>query len=235
MFVQHLLSFRRYTVAALGVALWCCLGLTLPLGAQADSEKLNGNWVLDDAKSESYIGATKILKAQLLKLRKRHVKQDFDRSHGGGKGGNKYYEQERASSELRAADTVDVDWTLPGDLDVVMKAKTIKIYQSRMCAVLYDKRFKRLFAINPAGNSYSAKGTEFAHDGLGRTFGYFEREVLVIDTDIKGGDRLLEKFSLDAAGEELKILTRYRRTDLDRTLEYTRIYHRGELPQVSAK
>lgn len=228
MIVQHLLSFRRYAIPTLVVAVLFCIGLALPQRAAADSDKLNGSWVLDEAKSESYIGATMILKAQLLKLQKRHVKQSFDKSHSGGQGGNKYYEQERASSELRAADTVDVDWALPGDLDVVMKAKTIKIYQSRMCAVLYDKRFKRLFAINPAGNSYSAKGTEFAHDGLGRTFGYFERETLVIDTDVKGGDRLLEKFSLDDTGEELKILTRYRRTDLDRTLEYARIYRRGE-------
>jgi hypothetical protein len=233
--VQHLLSFRRYAIPTVVVAVLYCIGLTLSQRAAAESEKLNGSWVLDEEQSESYIGATKILKAQLLKLQKRHVKQSFDNSHKGGQGGNKYYEQQRASSELRAADTVDVDWSLPGDLDVVMKAKTIKIYQSRMCAVLYDKRFKRLFAINPAGNSYSAKGTEFAHDGLGRTFGYFEREVLVIDTDIKGGDRLVEKFSLNDSGDELKILTRYRRTDLDRTLEYTRIYHRGELPQASVE
>ncbi len=227
MHTSHLLSFRRFAARTMVAAILFSVGLALPLTAAADTEKLNGSWVLDEVQSESYIGATKILKAQLLKLRKRQIKGNF----GGdkrGQGGSKYQEQERASKELRAADTVDVDWSLPGDLDVVMTAKAVKIYQSRMCAVLYDKRFKRLFAINPAGNSYSAKGTEFAHDGLGRTFGYFERETLVIDTDLKGGDRLVEKFSLDEAGDELKILTRYRRTDLGRTLEYTRVYRRGE-------
>ena len=109
-----------------------------------------------------------------------------------------------------------------------MEAKTIKIYQSRMCAMLYDKKFKRLFAINPEGNSYSAKGTEFAHDDLGRTFGYFEGQTLVIDTDLKGGDQLVEKISLDETGNELQINTRYRRADLSRTLTYKRIFKRGE-------
>lgn len=226
MYEKHLPPVRRFAARTLVLAALLCLGWALPLAATADTEKLNGNWVLDEAASESYIGATKIVKAQLLKLNRRH-KDQFS-SDKRGQGGNKYYEQERASKQLRASDTVDVDWTLPGDLDIVMKAKSVKIYQARMCAVLYDKRFKRLIAINPAGNSYSAKGTEFAHDALGRAFSYFERETLVIDTDVKGGDQLIEKFSLDEAGEALKILTKYRRSDLGRTLEYTRVYRRGD-------
>ncbi len=228
MTVKCLLFPRRFTTHGVALAMLFCLSSALPVTAAADTEKLNGNWVLDEVASESYIGATKILKAEILKLNRRHSKDKFPTENKSGHRGNKYYEQERASKRLRAADTVDVDWTLPGDLDIVMKAKTIKIYQARMCAVMYDKRFKRLIAINPAGNSYSAKGTEFAHDGLGRAFSYFERETLVIDTDVKGGDQLIEKFSLDESGEELKILTKYRRSDLNRTLEYTRIYRRGE-------
>ncbi|CAN0481238.1 unnamed protein product, partial [Phaeothamnion confervicola] len=87
---------------------------------------------------------------------------------------------------------------------------------------------KRLFAINPAGNSYSAKGTEFARDDLGRIFGYFAGQTLVIDTEIKGGDRLTERFTLDESGSELTIVTKYRRSDLARTLEYSRLFRRGE-------
>lgn len=203
--------------------------VTLPTLAQADTEQMNGNWVLDTAQSETYQDAVKVAKAQITKLHKRHKKQSFSGSESNGAGGgNKYYEQERNSKEIRAEDTVDVDWSLPGELDTVMQAKTIKIYQSRMCAVLYDKKFKRLFAINPEGNSYSAKGTEFARDDIGRIFGYFEGQTLVIDTDVKGGDRLLERFSIDDGGDELRIQTRYRRSDLGRTLEYKRVYKRGE-------
>ena len=232
MSVKSLLCLCRFDRRDVVLAALLCLSFALPLTVVADTEKLNGNWVLDEAASESYVGATRILKAQLLKLNRRHAKEGFA-PEKRGHAGNKYYEQERASKRLRASDTVDVDWTLPGDLDVVMKAKTIKIYQSRMCAVMYDKRFKRLIAINPAGNSYSAKGTEFAHDALGRAFSYFERETLVIDTDVKGGDQLIEKFSLDESGEELKIMTKYRRSDLNRTLEYTRVYRRGEAAATS--
>jgi hypothetical protein len=232
MTLKYLPPTPRLATRVLILAALFCSGITQPRTATADTEKLNGNWVLDEAVSESYVGATKILKAELLKRNRRRTKDGFN-SDSKGHRGNKYYEQERASKRLRAADTVNVDWTLPGDLDVVMKAKTVKIYQSRMCAVLYDQRFKRLIAINPAGNSYSAKGTEFARDGLGRAFSYFERETLVIDTEVKGGDQLIEKFSLDEAGDELKILTRYRRSDLGRTMEYTRVYRRGEVVAAS--
>ena len=171
--------------------------------------------------------AVKVVKEQIMKMHKRHKKQGFS-GDGRSQGGDKFYQQERASAEIRAEDTIDVDWTLPGLLDTVMQAKTLKIYQSRMCAILYDQKFKRLFAINPEGNSYSAKGTEFAHDELGRTFGYFEGQTLIVDTDIKGGDRLLERINVDETANELHIETRYRRSDLGRTLEYKRVFRRGE-------
>ena len=224
--LPHRLSSHR-PVARLLLGLLCVASIALPALAHADTEQLNGNWVLDEAQSESYMDAVKIAKEQIMKQHKREKKAGF----GGGnrqQGGNKYFEQERASKEIRAEDTVDVDWALPEPLSTVMVAKALKIYQSRMCAVLYDKKFKRLFAINPEGNSYSAKGTEFARDEIGRIFGYFAGQTLVIDTEIKGGDRLTERFSLDESGSELKILAKYRRTDLARTLEFTRVFRRGE-------
>jgi hypothetical protein len=222
-----LLSIQRHAARLVLLAMMLITSSALPLAVTAaDTEQLNGSWVLDEARSESYQDAVKVTKAQIMKVHKRHKKQEFGGSSHGGS--NKYYEQENAAKELMAEDTIDVDWSLPGPLDTVMQAKTLKIYQSRMCAMLYDKKFKRLFAINPEGNSYSAKGTEFARDDIGRTFGYFEGQTLVVDTDIKGGDRLVERMQLNDAGDELTIVTKYRRTDLGRTLEYKRIFRRGE-------
>ncbi|MBK8958225.1 MAG: hypothetical protein IPM80_07275 [Proteobacteria bacterium] len=224
---RPMLSSRRPVVLGL-CGLLLLLGAGLPCASRADTEQMNGNWVLDEERSESYQDAVRVTKEQLMKLRKRHKKQQFSAAGDKGQSSNKYYQQLHNSNQLRAEDTIDVDWSLPGDLETVMEAKTLKIYQARMCAILYDKKFKRLFAINPEGNSYSAKGTEFAHDDLGRTFGYFEGQVLIVDTDIKGGDRLLEKISLDDSANELHIETRYRRSDLARTLTYKRIFRRGE-------
>lgn len=217
----------RHPIAHLLLGLLLVVSITLPTLARADTAQLNGNWILDEAQSESYKDAVKTAKELITKAAKREKKAGF----GGGsrqQGGNKYFEHEHASKEIRAEDTLDIDWELPEPLSTVMLAKALKIYQARMCAVLYDKKFKRLFAINPEGNSYSAKGTEFARDDLGRIFGYFAGQTLVIDTEVKGGDRLTERFSLDESGSELKILTKYRRSDLARTLEYTRVFRRGE-------
>ncbi len=223
----HKLSVRRHAARRRLVGLIFIASIALSLAVAADTEQLNGNWVLDEGQSESYKDAVKATKEQIMRVHKRHRKQEFGDS-SRRQGGDKFSQQERSSKEIRAEDTVDVDWSLPDLLETVMQSKTIKIYQSRMCAMLYDKKFKRLFAINPGGNSYSAKGTEFAHDEMGRTFGYFEGQTLVIDTDIKGGDRLLDRLTLNEAGNELTIVTKYRRTDLGRTLEYKRIFQRGE-------
>ena len=213
--------------AVAAVLLLGVLGMA-PAPARADNDKLNGGWVLDEQQSETYKDAAKKVSEQIQKLHKKHRKQGFDGQEHSGGGGNKYYEQQRATQDRIREDSVNIDWSLFDDLNTVMAAKTIKIYQSRMCAVLYDKRIKRLFSINPEGNSYSISGTEIAHDVIGRTVSYFEGQTLVIDTDIKGGDRLMEKFALGASDDELKIVAKYRRTDLRRTVEYTRVYHRGE-------
>ena len=201
---------------------------TAPVCARADNAKLNGSWVLDEAQSETYKDAARKVNEQILKLRKKHRKQGFGGQEHSGAGGNKYYEQQRATQDRIGEDSVNIDWSLFDDLNTVMAAKTIKIYQSRMCAVLYDQRIKRLFSINPEGNSYSISGTEIAHDMIGRTVSYFEGQTLVVDTDIKGGDRLMERFALGTSDDELTIVAKYRRTDLRRTVEYTRIFHRGE-------
>ncbi len=221
------LSLRRRAVQ-LVLALLFAVGVTLP-AAHAETDKMNGTWVLDAAQSESYKDAVRVAKEQIMKLHKRHKKQQMRASGGASTTGNKYFEQEQRSREVSARDTVSVDWSLPEQLQTVMEASTLKIYQARMCAMLYDKKLKRLFAINPDGNSYSAKGKDFAQqDDIGSTFGYFEGQTLVIDTDIKGGDRLLERIKLDESGEQLLVETRYRRTDLERTLQYKRVFRRGE-------
>jgi hypothetical protein len=220
-------SVRR-CAAQLMLALLFVGSITLP-AAYAETDKLNGNWVLDAEQSESYKDAVRVAKDQIMKQHKRRKQQQLRASGGTSTTGNKYFEQEQRSRQVDARDTVDVDWSLPVQLQTVMEAKTLKIYQARMCAMLYDKKLKRLFAINPDGKSYSAKGEDFAQrDDIGSTVGYFEGQTLVIDTDIKGGDRLLERIKLDESSDQLVVETRYRRTDLARTLQYKRVFRRGE-------
>ena len=220
-------SVRR-CAAQLMLALLLVVSITLP-AAYADTDKMNGNWVLDAEQSETYKDAVRVVKDQIMKQHKRRKQQQMRASGATSTTGNKYFEQEQRSRQVDARDTVDVDWSLPAQLQTVMEAKTLKIYQARMCAMLYDKKLKRLFAINPDGKSYSAKGADFAQqDDIGSTFGYFEGQTLVIDTDIKGGDRLLERIKLDESSDQLVVETRYRRPDLARTLQYKRVFRRGE-------
>ena len=64
MHTSHLLSFRHFAARTMVAAILFSVGLVLPPTAAADTDKLNGSWVLDEAQSESYIGATKILRSE---------------------------------------------------------------------------------------------------------------------------------------------------------------------------
>ena len=201
------------------------LALVLAPPSRAEDDRLNGSWVLDAERSESYKSAADKVNQQILAYRKRQRAKQFGDSNRQ-RASNKYDNQRQAAEEMIREDRGDINWTLTDELSAVMEAKAIKIYQSRMCAVLYDKRVKRLFPINPDGNSYSVKGNEVAKDEVGKTIGWFEGKRLVIDTDVKGGDRLAEKFTVDDSGDELTVMTRLNRRDLNRSVEYKRIYRR---------
>ena len=222
------MSMHRHFASARILLL--CSALFLACGAmsrpaRADDDRLNGSWVLDGDRSESYGSASKKINEQILAYRKRQRAKQFGDSNRQ-RSANQYDNQRRATEDLMREDLGDINWSLTDDLSAVMEAKALKIYQSRMCAVLYDKRLKRLFPINPDGNSYSVKGNEVAHDEVGKTLGWFEGKRLVIDTDIKGGDRLVEKLTVDDTGNELTVLTQLTRRDLGRMVEYKRIYQR---------
>lgn len=202
------------------------LALLMPvIAAQAEDERLNGNWTLDVERSESYDGAAQRINEQVMALRKRHREEHFDKGERP-RSSNKYDAQRLAAEERIREDTVNISWTLTDELTAMLQGKTLKIYQSRMCAVLYDKTLKRLFPINPAGNSYSLKGNEVAHDTLGNTVSWFEGKRLVVDTDIQGGDRLIEHFTVSEDGNELTLLAKLRRSDLGRTVEFKRVFLR---------
>lgn len=200
------------------------LVLLLPLtAARADDDRLNGNWSLDPGGSESYDSATRRVDDQIAAQRKRRREGRFnmdsltrasDRLDGRGP---------TAGSHTRGG---NINWSLTDELSAMLEGKTVKIYQSRMCAVLYDKSVKRLFPINTIGKSYSLKGNGAVQDTLGETVSWFEGKRLVVDTDIKGGDRLIEHFTVSEDGKELTLLAKLRRSDLARTIEFKRVFRR---------
>lgn len=193
--------------------------------ARAEDDRLNGSWTLDAERSETYKSAAEKVNSQILEYRKRQRAKQFGDSNRQ-RSSNKYDNQRRAAEDLMREDRGEINWALTDELSAVMEASALKIYQARMCAILYDKRLKRLFPINPDGNSYSVKGNQVAKDEVGKTLGWFEGKRLVIETDVRGGDRLAEKLEVNEAGDELNVETRLTRRDLGRTIQYKRIYRR---------
>lgn len=192
----------------------------------ATTDQFNGTWVLAQSEQETFEAKAQELTEKLNEAnRKRAEKRFIDSSRRPT--GDRFYAQQESTERTINEDARSISWSLDDDLRAMFEAESIKLYQARLCAILYDKKVKRLIALNPNGRSYSRSGNEIAHDAIGKTVGFFENGALVLDTDLAGGDRLIEHFSLDAAGDELTLEIKLRRRDLGRTLEFKRVYTRG--------
>lgn len=121
---------------------------------RAEDDRLNGSWTLDAERSETYKAAADKVNSQILEYRKRQRAKQFGDSNRK-RSSNKYDNQRMAAEDLMREDRGEINWALTDELSALMEASALKIYQARMCAILYDKRLKRLFPINPDGNSYS--------------------------------------------------------------------------------
>ena len=207
-----------------------CLLLAVATGsARADDARFNGSWVLDAARSEDFAPSLQAFNEKLQA--RKHKKTQGDR-HFGGLGGelrsNNAYSGESAVSKAAHKSTVITEWQISDDLRTLLEAQTIKLYQANLCAILYDKKLKRLVSINNDRNSYALTDNASPRDAIGRSVSYIEGGMLIVDTDIIGGDRLIESFALNDTGTELTVAVKLRRGDVGRPLEFKRVYTRGE-------
>ena len=220
-FTRHYFAAHRRLTCSLLLAL-----ILMPLHARADSAQLNGSWVLDTARSEDFAAVLKTFNENIKTHYHKNSKHFMDTK--AGRSGNQFYSREEESTKEIHEDSRVMLWDVNEELQTLLTAKTIKLYQAHLCALLYDKKIKRLVAINPAGNSYSKSGNASMQDNIGHTLSYFDKDALVIDTDVAGGDRLIERFALEADGSALTVTVKLRRSDVGRTLEFKRVYTRGE-------
>lgn len=202
------------------------VGGSAVLPAYADNQQFNGSWVLDPTASEDFAVALKKFNEMIKAQKHKHAKHFMNEQKT--KGANQFYSHETETMTAIEEDSRIMIWDVSDDLRTLLAAKTLKLYQANLCALLYDKKIKRLVSVNLDGKSYSLSGNQSSRDALGRSTGYFDQGALVIDTDVDGGDRLVERFTLDTDASHLTITVKLRRTDVGRTLEYKRVYARGE-------
>ena len=175
------------------------------------------------------MGALKDFNDKLVALHKKKVRATrgaFEGLGGELSSNNAHAGQYKEANQRSRAHVIG--WEVSDEIHTVLEAKTIKLYQAEKCAILYDKSVKRLISINPAGGSGALANNASTHDDIGRSTSYFETGGLVIDTDIEGGDRLVETFTLNRGGNELTVAAKLRRGDIGRPLEFKRVYTRVE-------
>ena len=195
----------------------------------ADSGSVNGTWVLNEEESTTFKEAGKALNKKIKNRNIKKHKQEFDRSSGTStnKAGG-MFEKAAAASKMIAEDQRQPDWSTVDEILEMIAAESIKLYSSRKVAILYGEGRKRLLAVNPSGRSFSVSGTTVTQDDIGISLTYVENGVLVIETDTRWRDKLIEQFVLDDTFEQLLVTIKLQQVGTGPWLEFVRVFDRAK-------
>lgn len=220
------LHFRpRPHLAALLVLIACSLAAP----ARAAPEDFNGNWTVDEARSQDFETAGREFNKTLNEEVRRKRKQEFDRtSSADNRTRNKFQAAADATEEMIREDNRSNSWVVPQDAEPLVGAQTLKLYVARKVAVLYDGSTRRLLTINPGGRSFSLRGSEITSDEIGRALTYFDAGALVIESEFNGGGKLIERYVVDPAQGRLVVTLRVQELPRGPWLEFVREYVRAE-------
>lgn len=200
------------------------------LPASADPAALNGGWALDEGNSENFEQAGKAFNEAMNERKRRNTEQEFNRdSHLGG--GNKFQNAANATEQFIAEDSRSQVWAVADELQPMIEAEKLKVYVSGKVILLYGTDRKRLLAINPSGRAYSVRGTEFTDDDIGRSLTYLDGDALVVETDLRSGSKLVERFALGESPDTLVETLRIQQDGRGPWLEFKRQFTRAGVTQ----
>ena len=195
----------------------------------ADPRSFNGTWVIDGEESQSFKDAGKERNKELLQERRLKHKQEFDRSPGtpsNKRGG--MHAHAFASNKMIREDERPLPWEVTEEIEAMIQAESIKLYYARKIAILYDGERKRLLTVNPSGRTFSVSGSAITKDDIGTSLTYLEDGALVIETDTRWRDRMIERFTLNDTSEQLLLTIRLQQIGEGPWLEYIRVFDRAK-------
>ena len=201
----------------------CYVSFTL-----ADPRAFNGTWTLNATDSQTFeVAGEELNKALLRELRlERTYEMDGRPSKSSSKHvGKSSHDQ---SIELLRHDERPVPWEAADELAQMLEAESIKLYYARKFAILYGAERKRLLTVNLAGRSFSVKGTTVTKDDIGTSLAYLEDGAIVIETDTRWHDKLVERFELNETSDHLRVTIRMQQVILGSWLEYVRTFDRTD-------
>lgn len=194
----------------------------------ADPKSFNGTWVLDGEESQNLKDAGKERNKELLQERRLKHKQEFDRSSGtpSGKHGGMIAHAGAVDKMIRE-DQRPLPWEVTEEIEAVIEAESIKLYYARKIAILYGRERKRLLTVNPSGRSFSVSGSAITKDDIGTSMTYLEDGSIVIETDTRWRDKMIERFTLNDTSEQLLVTIRLQQVGQGPWLEYVRVFDRA--------
>ena len=194
--------------------------------ALSDPKSFNGTWLLHAQESQSFKDAGKEKNEDLLRMRREKHRQEFNRDSGTPSGPRGMVAHANAANKMIREDERPPPWEVVDEIEAMIEAESIKLYYARKIAILYGDARKRLLKVNPAGRSFSISGTKITNDEIGTSLTYMEDGTIVIETDTRWRDKLVERFALNDTSEQMLVTIRLQQVGTGPWLEYTRVFDR---------
>lgn len=205
----------------LRAAQYATLALFLVCACMAHAAGVSGTWQLDAGASDDFDDAADALNDRLNEEKRENKKQQF-MDTSSQRTRSRFQAQADASEKMIREDLRSLDWQTDLDVVAIANARTLRIHHGSKVVMLYDKDFRRLLTINPAGRSFSYRGTEVTQDDVGTTLTYEEDGVLVIETDLYDGGRLVERYVTEDS--RLRQSLNYRQQSTGPVLKLERVF-----------
>lgn len=191
---------------------------------RADPRSFNGTWTLNQEGSQTFEGAGKERNKSLLaKVRLKRAKELDPKYHERDSAA-----EHRQSVELLSDDERPATWIAMDEVAPLLEAESIKLYFARKIAILYGAERKRLLTLNASGRSYTVSGSTLTKDDIGTSLAYLEGGAMVIETDTRWGERLVERFELNETSEHLLVTVRMQQIAKGPWLEFERVFDRSD-------
>jgi hypothetical protein len=185
----------RTPVPTAAIFLWLCASVCFLQTAIADSPAepplLRGTWVLNDDSDEPKEAFKGKMRKSRYPVPQKPTNNRNPSIYDGAQAN--YWETIRGGKERKSIK----DLTRLGSAYPLVTANSlaISVVESGYDFV-YDDVLPRLVRPNPSGRIFSAKGDELVEDTFGFTLAYWEKQVLVLETDPPSGGKIVEKIKM---------------------------------------
>ena len=208
-------------------SLLLAIALLHAMPAAADPAAIVGRWQLDVAASDNAVAELKGIRGSKGKRRSPPGSDRPDRLAPSTQ--ERYWEKANVGRDWQHSKEL----AHAGPVQRLLESENLEIVATDDGYLfIYADGYERAVVPNLAGRVFTASGDELVIDAIGHTLAYWDEASLLLETRIKRGGKLIERFTTSADGTRLTIKIEIDRRDWKWIAKLERIFDRADVTTV---